>query len=260
MPHRHAWHDDRMRSNRTPRPPLLLALAGLLAVAVVQAPVAHAGTAALREARVIGTSAQGRPIVAVHRWRPGATRTVLVIGSMHGDERAGLRVVHRLATRPLPTDVDLWLIRSVNPDGTAAGRRTNAQGVDLNRNFPRRWVPSPRGTATWSGPSAASEPETRAVLRFVKAIRPRTTVVFHQPLFGVDSYRAKSMLLVRALSQGTGLPVRSFGCHGGCHGTFTDWHNDRTRGRAVTIELGHSASDRRIGRVARAVLVAGGVR
>jgi hypothetical protein len=92
------------------------------------------------------------------------------------------------------------------------------------------------------------------VLRFVKAIRPRTTVVLHQPLFGVDSYRAKSMPLVRALSQGTGLPVRSFGCRGGCHGTFTEWHNDRTPGRAVTIEFGRIASDPRIGRVARAVL------
>ena len=103
---------------------------------------------------MIGTSVQGRPIVAVHRWRPGATRTLLVIGNMHGDEQAGLRVVRRLRKHSFPAAVDLWLIRSVNPDGTAADRRTNAHGVDLNRNFPRRWKSAGRGTSQWSGPSA----------------------------------------------------------------------------------------------------------
>ncbi len=42
---------------------------------------------------------------------------------------------------------------------------------------------------------------------FLRQVRPRTTLVFHQPLYGVDSYRAKSMPLVRRLSRETGLPV-----------------------------------------------------
>ena len=103
---------------------------------------------------VIGTSVNGRPIVAIHRAREGADdRTVLVIGSIHGDERAGLRVVRKLRNRDrLPAGLDLWLVPTVNPDGTAADRRTNAHGVDLNRNFPYRWHSSSRG-ATWSGPA-----------------------------------------------------------------------------------------------------------
>jgi protein MpaA len=243
-----------MPTKRIPLLRLLITLTALLAAAVGQAPAAGATSAVQREERIIGTSVQGQHIIALHRWRPGATKTVLVIGNMHGDERAGLRVVTRLASRSVPIDVNLWVIGSVNPDGTAADRRTNSHGVDLNRNFPRRWVRSGSGTATWSGPAAGSEPETKALLRFVKSVRPRTTVIFHQPLYGVDSYRAKSMTLVRALSQGTGLPVKSFDCRGGCHGTFTDWLNDRTRGRAVTIEFGHHASSARVDRVARAVL------
>jgi hypothetical protein len=173
---------------------------------------------------------------------------------MHGDERAGMRVVRHLRGTRLPDGTDLWLVRTMNPDGTAADRRTNAHGVDLNRNFPRFWVRAGAGTTTWSGPRAASEPETRVVLRFLRDLRPRTTLVFHQPLYGVDSYRAKSMRLVRALSRQTGLPVRSFDCNGGCHGTLTDWSNARLDGRAVTVELGATVSTRQVRRVARGSL------
>jgi protein MpaA len=203
---------------------------------------------------VVGTSAGGRDLVAVHRWADGATRTTLVIGSMHGDEPAGTRVVRRLRSAPVPPGADLWLLPTVNPDGAAAGRRTNDQGVDLNRNFPRHWVEAGEGTATWSGPTPASEPETRAVQALLRQVRPRTVVVLHQPLFGVDSYRAKSMTLVHRLARALDLPVRSFDCGGGCHGTLTDWHNARLPGRAVTVELARTASDWRVRHTARGLL------
>ena len=233
------------------RPGRLVLAVALLSTVVLAAPAEAAEVH--QETVRIGTSVEGRPIVAVHRWTDGATSTAVVIGSMHGDERAGMRVVRLLRTGRLPAGLDLWLVRTVNPDGTAADRRTNAHGVDLNRNFPRHWEHADAGTTTWSGPSAASEPETRAVQAFLREVRPRTTLVLHQPLFGVDSYRAKSMTLVRRLSTATGLPVRSFGCSGGCHGTLTDWHNARLPGRAVTVEFGETASADRIARVARGI-------
>jgi protein MpaA len=235
-------------------------LAGLLVTALVPSPAlamnppAAAPPGARVEQVTIGASVLGRPIVAIHRWHPGATRTLLVIGNMHGDEQAGLRVVQRLRTQEFPAAVDLWLIRSANPDGTAADRRTNAHGVDPNRNFPQRWVSAGVGTPNWSGPRAASEPETRALLRFIGLIQPRTTIVFHQPLDGVDAYRAKSMTLVRRLARASGLPVKTFDCHGGCHGTFTDWLNTRTPGRAVTVEFADRVSSAQIARMQRAVL------
>ena len=84
--------------------------------------------------------------------------------------------------------------------------------------------------------------------------RPGTVVVLHQPLFGVDSYRAKSMTLVRRLARALDLPVRSFDCGGGCHGTLTDWHNARLPGRAVTVELARTATDWRVRHTARGLL------
>jgi len=235
----------------------LLLLAGGLGPA--EATTGRSGTEVAEERVVLGWSVRGRPIVAWHRWRPGAdgARPLLVVGSMHGDERAGHRVVRVLRDRRLPPGSDLWLVRTLNPDGAAARTRANARGVDLNRNFPVRWQASERGSVTWSGPAPASEPETVAVMAFVRSTRPWTTVVLHQPLYGVDSYRAKSPRLVRELAATTGLPVRSFDCGGMCHGTFTDWHNARTTGRAVTVELGRDPTPARIDRVARGLLQVG---
>ena len=79
--------------------------------------------------------------------------------------------------------------------------------------------------------------------------------MFHQPLYGVDSYRAKSKKLVRRLSSESGLPVKSFDCNGGCHGTFTDWLNRGPAGRAVTIEFNSSPTNWRLDKVTRAVLI-----
>ena len=53
-----------------------------------------------------------------------------------------------------------------NPDGSAASTRHNANGVDLNRNFPYRWQPQDGVYESGAGP--ASEPETQAMQRFIE--------------------------------------------------------------------------------------------
>ena len=238
----------------------LAALAVLPAAALLAAPAAAdeqpapGGVVTTRE--VVGSSVRGRPIVAVHRAREGATRTVLVIGSIHGDERAGLRVVRRLRQRVhLPADLDLWLVPTVNPDGTAADRRTNAHGVDLNRNFPYRWRRSSSG-ATWSGPGRLSEPESRALRSLHRRLDPVLTLVFHQPLFGVGA-NDKGMRTVREIAAGMRLPVDEFHCTGVCNGTFTGWINHRTDGLGVTVELGRRVPSWRLTRAARTIVRVG---
>jgi len=223
---------------------------------VTTAPVAVAVDGPVTTREVVGTSVRGRPITVVHRAHEGATRRVLVIGSIHGDERAGLRVVRRLVERPdLPPELDLYLARTVNPDGTAIDRRTNAHGVDLNRNFPYKWGTSPRGS-TWSGPSPLSEPESVALRDLIRRLDPWLVVTFHQPLFGVGA-NDKGMTTVRAIARGMRLPVDDFACTGVCHGTFTSWVNHRTESLAVTVEFGDTAPDWRIARAANTVVEVG---
>ena len=80
---------------------------------------------------------QGRPDRG-----PVGEHVVLVVGVIHGDERAGLRIIDALRRRVAdPATLQgkqLWLIPSVSPDGMRMRTRKNARGVDLNRNFPFR--------------------------------------------------------------------------------------------------------------------------
>src|SRR5207344_1538040 len=50
----------------------------------------------------------------------------------------------------LVDDNEIWILPSMNPDGTALNRRYNANNVDLNRDFPDQFtdpVDSPDGRA-----------------------------------------------------------------------------------------------------------------
>lgn len=243
-----------MRSSRRSTAALLALAASLVPVLAAGPAVADDPVVTSRE--VVGTSVEGRSVTVVRRAHEGATRRVLVIGSIHGDERAGMRVVRRLVGRAdLPPDLDLWVVRTVNPDGTAADRRTNARGVDLNRNFPYRWHTSSQGP-TWSGPAPLSEPESVLLRDLVRRVDPWLVVTFHQPLFGVGA-NDKGMRTVRALAAGMRLPVKEYACTGVCYGTFTSWVNHRTNALAVTVEFGRTASDWRIRRAARTVVAVG---
>lgn len=196
---------------------------------------------AVVERVVIGRSRRGRPILAFRLGDPDATRSAVVIAAMHGNERKPQTILRTLRDgRPI-TGLDLWVVPSANPDGVARKARRNARGVDLNRNFPRRWKRSRRGV-TWSGPSAASEPETRAMMRFLRRVAPDQVVSFHQPLYGIDTSGTGNRPLARRLAKHLKLPRRSFSCGSGCYGTMSQWFNHRLDGQLVTVELGRRPS------------------
>jgi protein MpaA len=134
---------------------------------------------------VIGSSVQGRSIVAWSYGPDTAPRKILVVGCIHGNECAGLAIVSALRRASLPAGVQLWLVPEMNPDGTATDSRQNAHGVDLNRNFPWRWQPLEDPTY-YSGPAPVSEPETRAAMGLVRRIRPAVTIWYHQHMDLVD--------------------------------------------------------------------------
>ena len=227
--------------NRSRLAAALLTLTSLAAATLVTtaeaAPVEDART--VIGSRVIGRSVQGRPIRAYHLGDPTSPVKAVVLGSIHGDETAGVRVTEGIRRGQPVHEVDLWVIPTINPDGVARDRRQNAHGVDLNRNFPYQW-----GRLTgkyYSGPKPLSEPESRALKRFLDQVRPRFMVSFHQPLNGVGSDR-KAKPFQQRLSRGLHLPIRAFTCNGRCYGTMTSWYNHRHPGTAITVEFGSRPS------------------
>ena len=122
-------------------------------------------------ATVIGRSVRGRPLRVVKIGPDDALIKVLVVGCVHGTERAGLAVTRALRRVHAPLATQELVLDEANPDGCAAGTRGNAHGVDLNRNFPWGW--RRRSGIFASGPRAASEPETRAIMAYILKERPQ---------------------------------------------------------------------------------------
>ena len=139
----------------------------------------------------LGHSVSGEPL-ELHVFGPPSGGT-LVVGGVHGDEPAGAEVARRLLAyvRDHPDVAESTgaaILPVANPDGLAAGTRTNANGVDVNRNFPAsNWKPTSPGTAkrpnrSFTGPFPAREPETRALLRCLEIYKPRRVVSIHAGL------------------------------------------------------------------------------
>ena len=211
--------------------------------------------AAAAASLVFGHSAQDRPLRAE---RAGAgPAKVLVVGSIHGNETAGRAVLARLRRSTPPAGVELWLVDTANPDGVRRGTRQNARGVDLNRNFGRRWAGGGSPFDTYfPGRRAFSEPESRAVRRLVRRIRPDVTVWYHQHMRLVNLSSGADPRVVRAYARRVGLPARTLPNY---HGTATSWQNHTFPGtNPFVVELPAGAlSPAAARRHARAVLAAG---
>ncbi|HWC26879.1 MAG TPA: DUF2817 domain-containing protein, partial [Solirubrobacteraceae bacterium] len=165
---------------------------------------------------------EGRPIAARRIGRRAGARRVLVVGAIHGDEGAGRAVVRALARAGAPGGAELWLVSTVNPDGSRRRTRTNARGVDLNRNFPHGWRRSAPGRGDHGGPRPLSEPETRAVRRLILRVRPRLTIWFHQPWGQVLAPCRGPAPLQRRYATVARLPLKR--CRGSdLPGTATRW-------------------------------------
>lgn len=161
----------------------LLAIAVPIGLTVFDAQCAR-GQAPAEQTYVYGKSVKGRPLVA-YILGSGANVT-LVSGGVHGNETSAPGLVQRLRAylKDHPEQLDgckAVLIPNVNPDGDAAGTRANADGVDLNRNFPAGWMGRRKGIALSPGARALSEPESRGLIAVLDRFHPSKAVSVHWP-------------------------------------------------------------------------------
>jgi N-acetylmuramoyl-L-alanine amidase len=205
---------------------------------------------------VIGHSVQGRTIEAVRVGDPDSPRKALVVGVIHGDETAGAAVTRQIRRRFRAIGgVDLWVVKTVNPDGLSAHTRRNAHGVDLNRNFSYRWRPGPPASGHYPGGRPFSEPESRVVRRLVRQLQPAVSIWFHQPWDQVLAPCHRDASLQRRFSQLSGIPLKRCRAQH-LHGTAISWQNHTFPGsKAFVVELpGGSISARAARHDARAVV------
>ncbi|MFV1362182.1 M14 family zinc carboxypeptidase [Mycolicibacterium elephantis] len=185
----------------------------------------------------VGTSVQGKPIRL--RSVGYGPRKVLVIGGIHGDEPEGEVVVAELPAAfneaEFAEKVTLTILEDANPDGRAAGTRGNANGVDINRNFPAsnfdRADPS-------NGGEPLSEPEARAVINTIDRVQPNLVLVVHswagRQFINFDG---PSREIAERFSTSSGLPVEESSSFAPTPGSLGSYFG-RDRGIPVlTIEV-----------------------
>lgn len=191
---------------------------------------------------VLGTSLEYWP-------QRSDTCDLLLLAGQHGEEPDCTVILSRALRALVEPAEKVALALALNPDGLMRGTRGNANGVDLNRNFPTdNW--SPEATSyRWShdalppdhrielstGNAPASEPETRALIELVEKLRPTHIVTLHGPLACIDD--PDQSPLGKWLAEQTGMPlVTDIGYP--TPGSFGTWCAERKQ-PIITWEFPH---------------------
>jgi protein MpaA len=190
----------------------------------------------------IGKSVQGRAI-HMHVFE-GSGEPALVFGGFHGNEPTSVDLANALlaylrTTPGAAAGRRVAVVPAVNPDGLAGRQRTNTNGVDLNRNFPAsNWSRRASGGRTFGGTSAASEPETKAVMTAVETIRPARILSIHSIARGrhCNNYDGPAAEIARAMAAANGYAVRATMGYA-TPGSFGTWAGVNWRIPTVTLEL-----------------------
>ena len=165
----------------------------------------------------IGSSVKGHSLYDFTIGSPDADSSVLVVGTMHAREYICATVLMQEIEYYLsnyncmiggmkPADVlentQIHYVVMANPDGVEISQKSyarwksNARGVDLNRNFPTKKFVSggTKGAEGYSGKKALSEPESRAIA--VLTVKLKTK----QKLQGVINYHAMGRIIYGSCS------------------------------------------------------------
>ncbi len=173
----------------------------------------------LRSYRVsAGRSIEGRAIETVNIGH--GSEVVMVVATIHGNEWAGTPLVKELEYKLLSDNALLDKVRVVivpeaNPDGRVHGTRGNANGVDLNRNFPA----GNRVDKERYGLNALSEPESQVLHDLVAKYQPTRILTLHQPLACID-WDGPGEGLAKKMAGVCELPAKKLGSRPGSMGSY----------------------------------------
>jgi protein MpaA len=203
-------------------------------------PVSERATLSLPE-KQYGTSVRGQPLT----YYPAAEKTeVLLFAAIHGEEPETTALLSRSLRSLSEPSPRCSVILAANPDGVVMGTRGNANGVELNRNFPtsswssdsvlHRWEDTrPQEVRLSPGSHPASEPEVAALIALIEELKPEIVVSLHGPLGWIDD--PLNTPLSQWFAKETGLKVVG-DCGYPTPGSFGSWCAERKL-PVITYEL-----------------------
>lgn len=195
-------------------------------------------------------SVQGTPLI-IKEYPPLARRKpqsrILVVGGIHGDEYSSVSVVYKWLNKLERYHSGLFhwkIVPLLNPDGLLRkkSQRMNANGVDLNRNFPTAdwykqsqyyWVNRTyKNPRRYPGKDPLSEPESRWLYELIEEFKPDAIVAVHAP-YGVLDFDGPP----RAPKRLGQLYLNLLGAYPGSLGNFAGIERKIP---VITIELKHA--------------------
>ncbi len=188
-----------------------------------------------------GVTKLGNPIELIGTPH-SSLHSCLIIGVFHGDEPQGKYLIEEyLKQTILPSSKSckpaedaecshislnageaiskrgMLFIPCLNPDGLRLERRTNANGVDLNRNFPtKNWGQNLGDNATcddensgyYGGKSAGSEIETQFLIDTIDEFKPEIILTLHAP-YKVVNYDGPAKKIAEKISKIINYPAEA---------------------------------------------------
>lgn len=162
------------------------------------------------KSRIFGSSALGLPLIA-HQFQNGGPE-ILILGGVHGDEYEGVvaaRGIVKELSESFTYKLNVTVIPEFNIEGVILKTRMNSRGVDLNRNLPTQdWSPVAATPRYNPGPEPLSEPENKALAKYIIEVKPRFILSLHSwnPMINVNGPCAEE---AKVLAEWTGYTIEA---------------------------------------------------
>src|SRR5215216_2365840 len=225
----------------------------------VEIPVSFTPTpltlSAKHQAEILGFSTEGRPL-ALYTFGSGSHERMIVAGIHGGDEWNTVTLANQLIKyvdqnpEIIPEGVTLYILPNLNPDGESRAHnkygRVNANGVDLNRNFPVNWQKEWDRSGCWNslvtsgGTGPGSEAEAQSLINFVEKHQIEVLLSYHSAALGVFPgglpWEADSIRLAKSIADVSSYPFPPIDTGCKYSGTLADYAVSK-RMAAVDLEL-----------------------